>query len=101
MSEDTKVLDFGDGQRVLAYIQQRSKDLVYVVIPQLPCLTLTNDGVHYTNVEVGMVLEFVGGGREFLTPGDAEVVLNDGLLNRLKLEIRLRNQAEGHLTSSH
>lgn len=101
MAEDIRVHDFGDSQRVLAFIQERSKELEHVVIPQLPSLTLTNDGVHYTNVEVGMVLEFMGGDREFITPRDAEVVLNDGVLNRLKVEIRLRNQAEGHLASSH
>lgn len=101
MSEDTKVHDFGDSQGVLAYIQNRSQELEHVIIPQLPSLTLTNDSVHYTNLEVGMVLELKGGGREFITPRDAEVVLNDGILGRMKVKILLRNKAEGHLTSSH
>ena len=101
MAEDIRVHDFGESQRVLAFIQERSKELQHVVIPQLPSLTLTHDSVHYTNVEVGMVLEFIGGDREFLTPRDAEIVLNDGILNRLTIEVRLRNQAEGHLASSH
>ncbi len=101
MAEDVRVHDFGDSQRVLAFIQERSKEFEHVVIPQLPYLTLTHDGIDYTNVEVGMVLEFMGGDREFITPRDAEIVLNDGVLNRLKIQIRLRNQAKGHLTSTH
>lgn len=100
VADDPTVHDFGDSDAVLSYIRERSEDLQRVVIPQSPYLTLTKGGVPQRNVVVGMVLHFISGDRQFITPTDAQVILNDGILNRMKVRIELMNQMEGHGTPS-
>jgi hypothetical protein len=85
--------DFGDSQNVLRYIQEKSDDIQEVEIPLYPFGHLTQDGVPTGEVlhDVGLIVHCVKGNKLFIHKNDAELVLNDGILNRMKIPIKLRS----------
>ena len=87
--EPTRFQDFGDSATLLAYIKERSDDLEKAVIPQMQFVTLTGKDGIVANIETGMILHLSDGHNKLLTPTDAEIVLNDGILNRMRIRIEL------------
>ena len=87
--EQARLYDFGDSDGVLAYIKERSDDIEKAVIPQMRSIDLVGkDGV-VANIEAGLILHLCDGHKQFVTPVDAEIVLNDGILNRMRIRIEL------------
>jgi hypothetical protein len=86
--------DFGSSENLLVFIKEKSEDIEKAVIPQFLGLTIKKAGTPIGNYEVGMILHMIDGTRKLLTPEDAEIVLNDGILARMKIRIELfRGQA--------
>lgn len=85
--DGSELKHFGDSASVLRYVQERSEDIEKAVIPQFPTLDITHAGRSEMVVPVGIVLHLVSGAMEMLTPVDALLVLNDGILNRMKIPI--------------
>jgi hypothetical protein len=83
------VTNFGTSEKLLQYLREHSDDIEKAVIPQMESLTLMNAGQSEGAVEVGMVLHMVEDRMIFLTPTDAEILLNDGILNRMEIKIEL------------
>jgi hypothetical protein len=88
MVEMPEFFDFGSSEKLLEYIKERSDDIEKVVI--LP----PGVALHYMGQQMGppqqgfsMMLHFVGGKREQICQADAEILLNDGILSRMKLKI--------------
>jgi hypothetical protein len=81
--------DFGSTEALVSYIKERSDDLEIVVVPtRTPVLTYRGEAVADLS-KIGMLLYFIGGGREMIVKSDAEVLPNDGILNRMKIKIEL------------
>lgn len=85
------VLKFTTPGELLRYVQERSDDLEKVVIPQFHPFHLVDPTGKTVAIweGVGMVLYFALGGRKVLNREDAERVLNDGILHRMKVRIEL------------
>ena len=79
---------FGSSEAVLRFIQERSEDIEKAVIPQFPTIVLS-DGGEPEEREAGLVLHMLDGYMTILHPKDAELVLNDGILTRMRIKIEL------------
>jgi len=84
-----EVEDFGSSEDALRYIQEKSEDIEKAVIPQTPTLVFSEPGKPGREFEVGMVLHMINGHKKIVHPVDAELVLNDGILNRMCIPIKL------------
>ena len=77
----------GGTPELLRYIQERSDDIEKVVIPQHPYIVMRPSG---EQVEAGLVIHLIGDDMKIIpNKQDAEAVLNDGILNRMKIRIEL------------
>jgi hypothetical protein len=83
--------DFGSSESVLRDIQERSDDIEKAVIPQSSVITVYDPNNHLDaeEVEAGMFRHMVEGNLKIVHPKDAELILNDGILNRMKIKIEL------------
>jgi hypothetical protein len=91
--DDLHSLDFETPEQMLRYFQEISDDLERAVIPQMPTVRLTRlgpNGEVLASVPkaVGMILHRASE-TIFLTREYAEKVLNDGILNRMRIPISL------------
>jgi hypothetical protein len=78
--------------RLLRFIQERSDDLEKVVLLP-PGVAPAQDGV-LVGLPVNqfiLMLHFVDGNRKAIFGDDVELVLNDGILHRMKIHIELRH----------
>jgi hypothetical protein len=80
--------NFGSSEEALRYIKEKSDDIVEAVIPQSPTIVV-REGNARTEIVIGMVLYMVNGHKKIVHPVDAELVLNDGILNRMHIPIKL------------
>jgi hypothetical protein len=82
----------GGTAELLRYLQEKSDDIEKVVIPQHPFITVydRNNRQQAERVEAGLVVHWLNG-KWTIVPNqqDAEAVLNDGILNRMKIKIEL------------
>jgi hypothetical protein len=87
MTEDRDSINFGSSDKLLAFIKERSDDIEKVVI--LPPGTLVMDaGKHVETLqEFQMMLFLVNNRRTVIGQQDTELLLNDGILNRMKISI--------------
>lgn len=77
----------GGTPELLKYIQERSDDIEKVVIPQHPFIAFPATG---EQVEAGLVIHLIGGDLKIIpNRQDAEAILNDGILHRMKIRIEL------------
>ncbi len=77
----------GGTKGLLNYIRERSDDIEKAVIPQHLSVVFQPSG---ERVEAGLVLHLMSGEVLIVNQkGDAETVLNDGILNRMKIRIEL------------
>ena len=77
----------GGTPELVRYIQERSDDIEKVVIPQHPCIAFPATG---EQVEAGLVIHLIGGDLKIIpNKQDAEAVLNDGILQRMRIRIEL------------
>ena len=77
---------FGDG--LLDYVKERSDDFDKAVIFGPGAVFSAPDGKSgKTANSFGMIFYFVGGERKIIGKDDAEIVLNDGILHRMKVKI--------------
>jgi hypothetical protein len=81
--------DFGSSEAALRYIQEKSEDIEKAVIPQSLTILVSAPGMPNTELEAGMVLHMLNGHRKIIHPVDAELILNDGILHRMKIKIEL------------
>ena len=87
MADDFGMKDFGSSEKLLDYIKEKSDDVEKVVIVGKGAV-LAYCGVPQAEfTETKMMFVFVGGERFFIGKEDAEIVLNDGILNRMKIKI--------------
>jgi hypothetical protein len=82
---------FHNSDEVLRFVQERSDDIEKVVIPQHPFISVFDpkNPVEATEVPAGMVLHLIGDDFRIIHPKDAELILNDGILNRMRIKIEL------------
>lgn len=73
----------------MEFIRDRADDIQAAIIPQSPAITLTRQGQPYAQLSAGMVLHLLDGNFRLLSPEAAEVVLNDGILNRMRVKITI------------
>ena len=81
--------DFGSSEEALRYIQEKSEDIEKAVIPQMPSVVLSGPDARSTEVEAGLILHMINGHKKIVHPFDAELVLNDDILNRMRIKIEL------------
>ena len=80
---------FASSEELLAFIKEKSDDIDRVVIPQMSELQISYRGMPVTKTDkVGMILHMIDH-MSVLVPSDAEMVLNDGILNRMNIKIEL------------
>ena len=82
---------FESSEALLAFVKERSDDMEKAIIPMSTTLHFNpNDGGPAKIINnAGMVLNLINGMRHVLTKQDAESVLNDGILTRMKIPIEL------------
>jgi len=77
----------GGTAETLQYIKEKSDDIEKVVIPQSQFIIFPKTG---ERIEASLVLHLIGGALKIVpNKRDAEAVLNDGILNRMKIKIEL------------
>ncbi len=81
------IQDFGSSEALFASIKEQADDIERAQIPRTELVQIHGNDGKVKLVAVGLVLRLVGGGFRALHPRDAELVLNDGLLNRLRIPI--------------
>jgi hypothetical protein len=81
--------DFGAIENVLRFIQERSDDIERVVIPQTASIRDKKTGEVIP--DVGLIVWWTDGTKSLVFREAAELVLNDGILNRMKIRIELRS----------
>lgn len=86
---DLEQQDFGRSEDVLRYIQEKSEDIEKAVIPQTLSVVLTEPNMQSTEVEAGMILHMLNGHKKIIHPVDAQLILNNGILNRMRIRIEL------------
>lgn len=84
-----EIRDFGSSEALLAHIKEKSDDIEKAVIPTSP-VQITTPGEPDRFMRVGMLLHLVGRQPALISREDAEVVLNDGILNRMRIKIEIR-----------
>lgn len=89
MSDQPFLNEFGGSDKLLAYLKEKSEQIEKAVIPQFPFITIVYDGEDIADHETGMVIQMIDGSRTILRPRDAEMILNDGILNRMRIRIQL------------
>ena len=88
MISDSSEPGFRQPGNLLRYIQEKADDIEKVVIPQVPVLTVTTPHGKVLDLpEVGMVLHLVDNAIRVIHYADAEILLNDGILNRMRIPI--------------
>jgi hypothetical protein len=91
MSDEFLIHDFGGSAELLRHFQEKSEDIEKAVIPQVSPLGLSYMNQHVSNVPgVGMILYMIDGDRQMISREDAEILLNDGILSRMKVRIELK-----------
>jgi hypothetical protein len=84
--------DFGTPEAVLRYIQERSDDIEKVVIPQTPTILIhdpKDPSGEISEVAAGLVIHLVSGQLKIIHPETAPLILNDGILHRMRIRIEL------------
>lgn len=90
MSDELPIAeDFGNSENLLKFFKDRADDIESVSITPGPTVTITHMGQPYGNISgVGMIVNMTDK-RRLIKREDAELLLNDGLLNRLRIRIEL------------
>ncbi|HEX4142974.1 MAG TPA: hypothetical protein VHY91_05450 [Pirellulales bacterium] len=86
MPGETNRADFGSVEAVVAYLKERADDIEKAVIPQSEVISIPETG---EEIPAGMVLHMVNDRTKIIMPPAAEAILNDGILNRLRIKIEL------------
>ena len=77
----------GGTEGLLKYIKERTDDIQKAVIPQHLSIVFQPNG---ERVEAAMVLHLISGETLIVRDtADTEAVLNDGILNRMKIKIEI------------
>ena len=87
--------NFGSSEAVLQFIREKSEDIEKAVIPVGARVFIRGRGVEPTMMVTGMILYMLNGHLKVLNPADAELVLNDGILNRMHVRIELFRDLKG------
>ena len=88
--DDLHEQNLGGTTQLLRYFQERSDDITKVVIPQHPYIELAGKSGERTNVEAGLIIHLLNGDLKIVpNRQDAEAILNDGILTRMKIRIEL------------
>jgi len=88
--QQPEFVNFGSSEKLLTYVKERSDDIERVVIPLSPKWLGDKLGNPIAPLpSFGMALHMIDGSKKVLTREDAEILLNDGLLNRLRIRIEL------------
>jgi hypothetical protein len=89
--EPTYIEQFRDSKELLAFLKEKSDDIEKAVIPQNPTLVIVDkeQRTPIMEIAVGMVLHMANGHCKYIGPHDAEILLNDGILNRMRIRIEL------------
>jgi hypothetical protein len=82
---------FSSSEELLRFVQERTDDIEKAVIPQHPFISVYDPKkpTAVTEVPAGMVLHLIGNDFRVIHPSDAELILNDGILNRMRIKIEL------------
>lgn len=81
---------FETDKELMRFIQEKSDDIEKAVIPQMHEVAFTHpDRPGGVLIKAGMILHMISGTTQIVHPEDAEMVLNDGILNRMKIRIEL------------
>jgi hypothetical protein len=78
---------FPSSEALLNHIKERSDDIEKVVIfGPGTCFTAPDESRTLCFTQSGMIFHFVGGKRQIIGPDDAEILLKDGLLTRMRVK---------------
>lgn len=80
---------FANSAELLRFLQERAEDIERVEIPLFHPVTITDGHQKRHVANVGMLLHMINGDRPYIHIQDAELLLNDGILNRMKIKISL------------
>ena len=87
MDEEPENYEFATREEILAYLREHCDDIDSVVIPVQPGIDIAGpDGQRRRVMNVGAILKTCGGGRKAIHREDAAMLINDGVLQRLKIK---------------
>jgi hypothetical protein len=87
MGAEFESRNFGSSEALLRFVQERSEDIDRVEIYG-PGAVLTTGGERpYRIANFIMLLHFMSGEKKMISRDDAEILLNDGILNRMRIKI--------------
>jgi hypothetical protein len=86
MSDAPEFEDFGSSAELLKFIQERSEDIERAEI-LCPGLVLTYMGQPVAPLKDFAIMLHMSDKRRMIVREDAEILLNDGILNRMKIRI--------------
>ena len=80
--------NFGSPEKLLAYIKEKSDDIDKALIFGPGAVLIASNGKRtWKSPEFGMMFAFVNGEQKMMGSDDAEMVLNEGILTRMKIKI--------------
>jgi hypothetical protein len=92
MSANFNVMNFGSSEKLLRFVQEKSDDIEKAVVYCHDRIEITLPGRMpqvCPTANIGMILYFPTSGPIAITKGDAALVLNDGILNRMGIRIEI------------
>lgn len=96
MPDQPKWEIFGGSEALLRFIQERSEDIEKVVIcPPGYSLSYMGKQMSQPFPHFTMMLFFLSGERKIMHGDDAELLLNNGILSRMKIKIELAKGEAG------
>ncbi len=87
MTDRPEFTDFGSSEKLLEYFKEKSDDIEKVIIVP-PGTQITYEREPVTTLrEFQMMICLINDQRKMIGQKDAELLLNDGILSRMKLRI--------------
>lgn len=88
MSEKPEDRMFNTSEELLQYLREHSDDIEGVTIPVLEGVDFVNqrDGQRIRRTNVGAIVEVVSGRSFVISREDAEMLINDGVLQRMRIK---------------
>jgi hypothetical protein len=82
-----QIENHGGSDKLLRHIQERSDDIEKVIIPQTEHVSI--GGTIPAPFPPGIIICLINGEQWGISKEDAEIILNDGILNRMKIKIQI------------
>ena len=95
MADQPENYQFNSPDELLKYLKEKSDDIDRLTVPVKADILFTGpEGQQIVDRNVGAILNLCDGRSIVIAPETANALLNDGILNRLGIEIKLDNRVD-------